>query len=242
MIKHVHFFYREITVPNQRIKRMTHSVLPPASIIYREGPPYVACINSTTTLVTVTLHTVIWSPSLVQRGPWWCLGLTCIVHFHLSAVFPLPATLQWTRTHRIGICTAWAWHEWDPCKLIPLTGGQLAATQPMVWISETTSVATSRTSTSLIILGQDSARKLNTSTSAGTYACIWQRVSGRVPLTFGTLTAVVPAASLTRGLAQCQAKTTLALTVPSTQSSAATKGLIRPLSGGSELICKPFGI
>ena len=221
---------------------MAHCVLPPASTIYREGPPHVACINSMTTLVTVTLRTVIWSPSLVQRGPWWCLGLTCIVRCHLSAPFPLTATLQWTRTHKIGICTAWAWHEWDHCKLIPLTGGQLAATQPMVWISETMSMATSRTSTSLIILGQDSARRLNTSTFAGTCACILQYVSGRLPLTFGTLTAVVPAASLTRGLAQCQAKTTLAITVPSTQSFAATRGLTRPLSGGSGLICKPFGI
>ena len=131
-------FSREITVPNQRIKGMTDSVLPPASIIYHEAPPYVACINSTTTLVTVTLHTVIWSPSLVQRGPWWCLGLTRLVHCRRSALFPLPATLQWMRIHRIGICTAWAWHEWDHCKLIALTGGRLAATQPMVWISETT--------------------------------------------------------------------------------------------------------
>ena len=72
---------------------------------------------------------------------WWCLGLTCIIRCHLSALFPLAATLQWTRTHKIGIYTAWVWHEWDHCKLIPLTGVQLAATQPMVWISETTSEA-----------------------------------------------------------------------------------------------------
>lgn len=150
---------REITVPNQRIKRRTHFVLPPALIIYREAPPNAACTNFTTMLVTVTLLTVIWSPSLVQRGHWWCLGLTCIVRYHHSARFPLRATLQWTRTPKIGICTAWAWHEWGPCKVIPLTGDQLAATQPMVSISETTSVAISRTSTSSILLGQASAWK-----------------------------------------------------------------------------------
>ena len=231
---------REITVPNQRIKRRTHSFLPPALIIYREATPNVACTNFTTTLVIVTLLTVIWSPSLVQRGHWWCLGLTRTVHYHLSARFPFPAMLQLTRTPRIGICTAWAWLEWGHCKLIPLTGERRAATQLMVSISETTSVATSKTSTSWIFLGEASAWRWNTSTFAGTCACIWQHVSGRVPLTFGTLTAVVPASSLTQDLVQCQAKTTLVITIPSTQSSAATRGLIRPLSGGLELICKPL--
>ena len=231
--------FREITVLNQRLEHRKHSVLHPALIIYREAHTNVAYTNFTTTLVTVTLLTVIWSLSLVQRGHWWCLQVLSIVRYHLFARSPLTATLQWMRTPRIGICTAWAWLEWGHCKLIPLTGEQLAATQPMVSISKITSVATSKNLTSSTIPGQASAWRWNTLTSVGTCGCIWQHVSGRVPLTSGTSTAVVPAASLTQDLVQCQAKTTLVITVSWTQSSAATSRLILQLSGGLELICKP---
>ena len=76
--------FREITVLNQRLEHRKHSVLHPALIIYREAHTNVAYTNFTTTLVTVTLHTVIWSPNLVQRGHWWCLGLTYTVSCPLS--------------------------------------------------------------------------------------------------------------------------------------------------------------
>ena len=68
-------------------------------------------------------------------------------------------------------------------------------------------------------------------------ARVW---AGRLLLTYGTSTAVVPVASLTQDLVQCHTKTTLVITLPWTQSSAATSRPIPQLSGGLELICKPF--
>ena len=220
------------------MKCQAHFVLPPVLIICCEVTRHAECTGFTTTLATIFQLTVILSPSLVLHGPWWCPGRTSIVHYPLCGIIPLRVTLQSTRIPITGICTAWVWHEWGRCKVTPLIGEQRVASRLMASISQTTSAGNSRISTSLTLLGPPSARKWSTWTSVGTLAFISLHAFGSKTPRCCTSTAVIPAAILTRGLAQCQVKTTLVFMEQSTPSSAAQREICPPHSGGSEPICK----
>ena len=174
-------------------KSQLNSGPPLALIIYAEEALKMASTSFTIPMETVTQFTVTWSLSQAPHGLWWCHGPLEIEVFQNSTAFPSRQTRQWMRAPKTGISTDWVWPEWDHCRLTPPTGEQHAAIRPTASILETTSVEISRTLTSLIILGQASAREWNTSTSGDTWARIWRYLSGSFfmkacILTVGTLT------------------------------------------------------
>ena len=116
--------------------------------------------------------------------------------------------------------------------------------RPTASISETTSVETSRTSKSLILLGEANARKWNTSASGDTQARIWRSLFGSFVIKACILRVYPLTVSLRRrALAQCQVKTTLGgiVIVDTTKSFDAQRIPSLLPSGGLELISSPFG-
>ena len=234
-------FSRETPVLKQLKRSEMNSVPLPVLITFSKAPPNAASTNCTTMAATVSQLTVTWSPSPARPGPWLCHGVIRIASFLLFWKPRLSKTLQWTRTPRTGICTAWAWHEWGLYRITPPTGEQHAATRLMASISLTTSGEALRISTSSTSLVMLSARKWNTSTSADTWASIRRWLSGRLlTLTCCILTVLTLIVSSSQSLVRCQVKTTLDTTGASTPGSAAPREAIPPHSGGSELISDLF--
>lgn len=162
----LHQVAREIIVPSLLTLRQLFSVPHPAWITLSKGPQNVASTNFVTTQVTASQLTLIWSLNLVQ--PWSCLGAPSIAHCPLSRGHYSRSTLQWTRIDITGIYTALVWHEWDPCRVTPLTGEQYAVTKLTAWISPTTFAERLKTPTSPIKVWLTYAREWNTSTSGDT--------------------------------------------------------------------------
>ena len=152
-------FSRGTLVPMQLKRSEVNSVPLPVLITLSKAPVNVASTSCTTIAATVSQFTVIWSPSLVWPGPWLSPGVLNVAGFPNLWRFPSSTTLPWTKMPRTGTCTARAWHEWGLYRITPATGELHAATRLMESISQTTSVAPSRISTSWIILGEENARK-----------------------------------------------------------------------------------
>lgn len=160
------FVLRETITASHPKPSQIYSVPPPPGITLQKGPQNVASTNFVTTQVTASQLTLIWSLNLVQ--PWSCLGAPSIAHCPLSRGHYSRSTLQWTRIDITGIYTALVWHEWDPCRVTPLTGEQYAVTKLTAWISPTTFAERLKTPTSPIKVWLTYAREWNTSTSGDT--------------------------------------------------------------------------
>ena len=232
------FVFRETRVLNH-----SAPVQPLVFIICCEVPPNAGCTGFMTTTETVTQLTVILHLSLVLHGHWWCHGVLPIACFTRFAVFLSSTTHHWTRISWTGMYTAWIWSELNPLRLTLPTGEQHATTRPSASISETTSEATSKTLTFLILWVLARARRLTTSTSGDIGASISRHLSGRLYINgvFTLTVAWAPAVTLRpRGLVRFPVRTTLATMGSSTPSSAAHRVPARPPSGGLELISNHY--
>ena len=164
----------------RRVLNHSAPVQPLVFIICCEVPPNAACTGFMTTKETVTQLTVIWHLNPVVHGHWSCHGVLLIASFPRFSSILSGTTIQWTRTPWTGISTAWIWSELNPWRTTLPTSEQHAATRPTASISETTSVETSRTLTSLILKVKVRVRRWNTSTSGDTGASISRHLSGKV--------------------------------------------------------------
>ena len=174
-----------------------------------------ASTNFMTSQETASQLTVIWSPNLVQHGPWSCLGAPSIAHCPLSRWHHSRSTLQWTRIATTGNYTVWVWHEWDPCRVTPLTGEQHAVTQLTAWISPTTFAESLKTLISSITVGVTNAREWNTSTFGDTLESSKRFHSGRgqrLEKHFYIPTVLLPPVNLSRILVRSPPKTTSGIT------------------------------
>ena len=154
-----HSSFRETPVLTQRLSIREPSILTPAWIICGKAPQIVASTNCSTPVVTAFRLIAIFSQNADLLGPWLCLGAIHVAALPHFVVLHSRLTLRWTRTHRTGICTAWVWHGWDPCRVTQLTGGQHAVSQSTASISRITFEEASRTLTLWITLESGNAGK-----------------------------------------------------------------------------------